>query len=85
MGAERHGADIRPHGSLGRLAVVPLKTEPSVTFGTASNLPSRLSGDRISNQPRAFDILPDGSFIGLVAPSESDSTDSTSVPQIEWY
>jgi hypothetical protein len=53
-----------------------------VTFGTPSNVAARLSGDRISTETRAFDILPDGSFIGLVSPSESDSAGSISVPQI---
>jgi serine/threonine-protein kinase len=71
-----------PTAASGLLAVVPVTLQPSVTFGTPSSVPLRLSGDRISTDTRAFDILPDGSFIGLASPSEADSAGSILVPQI---
>ena len=71
-----------PTTASGRLAVVPLTTQPSVAFGTPSSLPARLSGDRISTDARAFDILPDGRFIGLVSPSDAEAAGSAAGLQI---
>jgi Tol biopolymer transport system component len=71
-----------PTAASGRLTVVPVTTHAGVAFGTASTLPARLSGDRISTDARAFDILPDGSFIGLISPSEVELPGSPFIPQI---
>jgi len=34
-------------------------------------LPARVMAERTSNQPRAFDMLPDGRFVGLVGSTEA--------------
>jgi hypothetical protein len=39
--------------------------QPSATFGAAESFPAKVTADRLSGDMRAFDILPDGRFIGL--------------------
>jgi eukaryotic-like serine/threonine-protein kinase len=67
------GAELffTPSASSGRLASVIVTTLPAVSFGTARQMPARVTGNRISNETRAYDILPDGRFVGLVEPNES--------------
>jgi eukaryotic-like serine/threonine-protein kinase len=64
----RGGAEIVfvPSAISGQMAVVPLATRPRVTFGAATLLPARVTGDRTSSLYRAYDVLPDGRFVGLV-------------------
>ena len=45
-------------------------TAGGVTFGTPARFPASVTGDRPTNQPRAWDILPDGRFIGIVSSAE---------------
>ena len=45
-------------------------TRPALTFGIPVTLPARVTADRTSTQMRAYDILPDGRFVGVVPPSE---------------
>jgi hypothetical protein len=49
-----------------------VSTQSGVTFGTPEILPARVTAGRTSNEPRAFDILPDGRFVGLIG-SGTDS------------
>jgi hypothetical protein len=56
----------------GRLAAVPFSTEPRVTFGAPTTLQAHVTADRTSGQRRAWDVLPDGRFVGLVAATGSD-------------
>ena len=37
------------------------------TFGTPVRFPASVSGDRVATEPRAWDILPDGRFIGITS------------------
>jgi Tol biopolymer transport system component len=46
----------------------------SLTFGTPARFPAALAGDRLSNAPRPFDVLPDGRFIGLAGLADTAST-----------
>ncbi len=55
-----------PSAASGRLAVVRVATQAGVTFGAPEALPARVTADRLSNEPRAFDMLPDGHFVGLI-------------------
>lgn len=65
-----------PSAAYGRLAVVSITT-PDVTFGSPVTLPARVTLDRTSAETRAYDILPDGRFIGLVPASETESSGKT--------
>jgi Tol biopolymer transport system component len=54
-----------PSAASDRMAVVPIVTRPTLNFGPVSTVPQRVSGYRLSSEHRAYDILPDGQFIGL--------------------
>ena len=59
-----------------QLAVVSFTTKPTVTFGSPVQLPVRVTGNQLSIDLRAFDVLPDGRFVGLLAPSGADGVGS---------
>jgi serine/threonine protein kinase/Tol biopolymer transport system component len=63
-----------PSAASGRLAVVSVTTQPGVVFGSPASLPARVTLNRLSGETRAFDILADGRFIGLVDPSQAESS-----------
>ena len=66
-----------PSAASGRLAVVSVTTRPDVTFptfGSPVTLSARVTADRMSPETRAYDILPDGRFIGVVPTSETESS-----------
>jgi Tol biopolymer transport system component len=42
-----------------------------LTFGAPMRFPASVTGDRLSLEPRAFDMLPDGRLIGLVGPADA--------------
>jgi eukaryotic-like serine/threonine-protein kinase len=70
-----------PSAASGQLAVVGFATQPTVTFGSPVTLQARVTGNRTSGRMRAYDVLPDGRLVGLVQPTEPDST-GTTAPQI---
>jgi serine/threonine-protein kinase len=49
----------------GELTAVPVSLGPDVKFGTPDLIRATVTGDRLSNESRAFDVLPDGRFAGL--------------------
>jgi serine/threonine-protein kinase len=71
-----------PRTVYGELAVVSVTLQPSVTFGTPMTLPARVTGNRTANLTRAYDILPDGRFVGVVPASEPQSVGSNIAPHI---
>jgi len=42
-----------------------------LTFGAPSRFPASVTGERLSAEPRSFDLLPDGRLIGVVTRSDS--------------
>jgi Tol biopolymer transport system component len=54
----------------GQMAAVRVATGVGVTFGTPVRFPATVGGDRAAAQPRAWDILPDGRFIGITSATE---------------
>jgi serine/threonine protein kinase len=71
-----------PTTASGRLAVVSVTTKPAVTFGSPVLLPARVTGNRLSIETRAYDMLPDGRFVGLVSASEPESSGPAATSQI---
>jgi Tol biopolymer transport system component len=59
-----------PSAGSGKVATVKVTTGTEVTFGTPVLSPARVTGGRTNSQARAYDILPDGRFIGLIDASE---------------
>ena len=55
-----------PSATSGELAVIDVKTDSGVAFGSATKFPALLTAQRVSSLGRAWDILPDGRFVGLV-------------------
>jgi hypothetical protein len=43
-----------------------------MTFGTPAALPFLVNAGRLSVSTRAFDVLPDGTFVGVVAEASAD-------------
>jgi serine/threonine protein kinase len=65
-----------PSAASGLLAAVSVTTQPGVMFGPPASLPARVTGSVLSNQARAYDILPDGRFVGLVGATDTDASDA---------
>jgi Tol biopolymer transport system component len=61
-----------PLAASGQLAAVRVNMRSGVTFGSPEKLPARVTSNRTSGLTRAFDILPDGTFVGLVSGSDED-------------
>jgi len=55
----------------GEVAAVPVSLQPDVKFGSPELIRATVTADRLSNENRAFDILPDGRFAGLTSPGGS--------------
>ena len=73
--------------SSGQLAAVPVTSSAGITFGRPVTFPFTLTAGRLATSTRAFDVLPDGRFVGVVAESAGDRSGST--PEIRvvlnWY
>jgi Tol biopolymer transport system component len=83
--AQKHGIDFHPvwsrdgkesiwvpSAASGQMVVAAVTSRSRIEFGNVTTVPQRVTADRPSGNFRAYDILPDGRFIGLVY-----STDST--------
>jgi eukaryotic-like serine/threonine-protein kinase len=63
-----------PSAASGQLSAVGFATQPIVAFGTPRSIPARVTGSRASGARRAWDVLPDGRFVGIVAAAEPDTS-----------
>jgi serine/threonine-protein kinase len=73
--------------AVGGMVAVPVTHEGGVTFGPPVLFPASVSGNRVSPEPRAWDILPDGRLIGLVAEGDDEarSTSSEIRLAVNWF
>jgi hypothetical protein len=55
----------------GMMAAVKVDAAAGVTFGAPTRFPVSVTGDRLSIAPRAYDVLPDGRFVGLITEDQS--------------
>jgi hypothetical protein len=55
--------------------VTRVSASPGVTFGTPALVPFGFEGNHTSGGVRTFDVLPDGRFVGLEAPSGTEEPD----------
>ena len=76
-----------PSAASGQLALVSVNTRSGVTFGNPVLVPARVTANRPSGLPRAFDILPDGRFVGFASASESQTSGSPNQYRIvlNWF
>jgi serine/threonine-protein kinase len=64
-----------PSANSGQLTAISITTRPALTFGNVESVPARVTADRLAAESRAWDILPDGRFVGLV-PASTGSGDT---------
>jgi serine/threonine-protein kinase len=62
--------------SAGRLVVVPIRPEPSPTFGRSVEISAAAAPDRLSVDIRDFDLLKDGRFLGSVPDTNAQGISS---------
>ena len=69
------------------MVAVPVTHEGAVTFGPPVFFPASVTGNRLSPEPRAWDILPNGRLIGLVAEGgeAARSTSSEIRLVVNWF
>ncbi|HYP08621.1 MAG TPA: hypothetical protein VER03_20470, partial [Bryobacteraceae bacterium] len=60
--------------ALGQLATVRVSARDGLTFGGPVTSPFRINGNHVNTQARAYDVLPDGRFVGLIDASEPDGS-----------
>jgi dipeptidyl aminopeptidase/acylaminoacyl peptidase len=63
-----------PSANSGRLAIVRVMKDRGVTFGGPMMVPAVVTGGVLSAGRRAYDVLPDGRFVGPVDPGDALST-----------
>ncbi len=64
-------------GTAQQMVVVRVATSEGLSFGAPVPFPATVSGDRISREPRAWDVLPDGRLIGITAGAEQRTRSSS--------
>ena len=62
-----------------QMAAVSVATTSRLTFGAATRFPAAVTGDRISSQSRAYDILPDGRFVGIVPDTQNGARSNSEI------
>ena len=79
------GADLFYIGSTlsGQLAIARTSTASGVTFGSPELVPFVLTAGRLSGATRAFDVLPDGRFVGPIAGSDDGAIESAEATKIQ--
>ena len=69
-----------------QMAAVRVTVDGGVKFGTPTRFPASVTGDRLSAEPRSFDLLPDGRIIGVVNRSEvGRTTDIEMRVVLNWF
>lgn len=78
----RDGAALIYVGSAvsGQAAAVPVTVQSGITFGPVATFPFVANAGRLSGATRAFDVLPNNTFVGVAA--ESVSERATGSPEI---
>ncbi len=57
----------------GQMAAMRVSASGGITFGPPTQFPASLDGGWLSGQPRAFDVMPDGRFIGVFNATDDQS------------
>jgi hypothetical protein len=73
----RDGKELIVLASTTARVMAAMQVSPSgggLIFAAPVRFPATVSGDKLSAEPRSFDILPDGRMIGLIAPADATGT-----------
>jgi hypothetical protein len=68
--------------ALSQLATVRVTAQDGLTFGEPVTSPFRINANHINTQARAYDVLPDGRFVGLIDASEPEGSPANSASEI---
>ena len=71
-----------PGAALGQLATVRVTAHDGLTFGAPVTSPFRITANRLNTQARAYDVLPDGRFVGLIDASEPVGSPANNTAEI---
>jgi hypothetical protein len=71
-----------PTAASGKMVVRSVTTKPTVRFVNPQTFPARITGSRIGSQTRAYDILPDGRFVGPIRDADDKASASDTREQI---
>jgi len=63
-----------PAVASGQLATVQVTAHDGLTFGQPVSSPFRITANSLNRQPRVYDVLPDGRFVGLIDASEPEGS-----------
>ena len=71
----------------GRLETVSVTSKGRVTFDSPQSFPFVAFGGRLSNRPRAYDVLPGSRFVGMISGSVADQNAPNSEMRIvfNWF
>jgi Tol biopolymer transport system component len=76
-----------PSATTGELSSVKVTADSGMAFGAAARFPAVVTGQRVSSLVRAWDILPDGRFVGLFNAAGNVTAPNTSELRIviNWF
>jgi hypothetical protein len=71
-----------PATALGQLATVRVTAHDGLTFGEPVTSPFSINANHINTQARAYDVLPNGRFVGLIDASEPEGSPASGASEI---
>ena len=79
------GSELYYNPGPGEFKAVHVVTHPSFGFGKATPIP-RPFGPANALKPRAYDVMPDGRFVGVVPPSASKELGADQIVVVlDWF
>ncbi|MDP3719512.1 MAG: protein kinase [Acidobacteriota bacterium] len=74
-------------GTAGQMAATKISADGGLAFGQPVRFPAAVTGDRLSPQVRAWDVLPDGRLIGITPASDGSPRRSFSEIRVvmNWF
>jgi hypothetical protein len=71
-----------PAAASGQLATVRVTAHDGLTYGVPDTSSFRITGNSLNTPARAYDVLPDGRFVGLIDASEPDGSLTNATSEI---
>jgi hypothetical protein len=71
-----------PAAASGQLATVRVTAHDGLTFGVPVTSSFRITGNSLNTQARAYDVLPDVGFVGLIDASEPEGSPALGASEI---
>jgi len=76
-----------PSVGSGQIAALTVAPQPTFAFGNPVNCPARVTAARLSSEMRAYDVLPDGRFVGLIPSAGLESSGAATEMRVvlNWF